>query len=75
MMTIIGQRITIRKIVVTITIIVTVTIIIIITITMTKLIKPITNNNITKTIEVIINIIIDNYNIYNNSNNNNKNGN
>ena len=47
----IGQRITIRKIVVTITIIVTITI----TITMTKLIKLITNNIIAIIIEEIIN--------------------
>ena len=73
MIKIIGQRIKIRNIVVTIIIIVTITIII--TITMTKLIKPITNNNIAIVIEVIINRIIDNYNIYNNSNNNNNNGN
>ena len=73
MIKIIGQRITIRKIVVRITIIVTITIII--TITMTKIIKAITNNNIAIIIEVIKNIIIDNYNIYNNSNNNNNNGN
>ena len=40
---------------------------------MTKLIKPITNNNIAIIIEGIINVIINNYNIYNNSNNNNNN--
>ena len=63
MITIIEQRI--RRIVVTITI----------TITITKQIKPIANNNIAIIIEVIIKIIINNCDIYNNSNKNSNNGN
>ena len=61
MITIIEQRI--RRIVVTITI------------TITKQIKPIANNNIAIIIEVIIKIIINNCDIYNNSNKNSNNGN